>query len=112
MEPFLPTFPVFLCCLLDKEATVVPYDPYPCQGSLQVRSLLCLTFCSHVASALPHFHSNLFYSAPMLISLEVNQSGVCKFIWFLQGCKQANEHSVIPDGAACQMGEAATDAAY
>ena len=51
----------------------------------------------------------------MLVSLEVNYSGVHKFVWFFQVCNQADEHSVIfpvLDGAACWMGKVATTAAY
>ena len=51
----------------------------------------------------------------MLVSLEVNYSGDCKFVWFFQVCNRPDEHSVIfpvPDGAGRRMGAAVTTAAY
>ena len=112
MESFLPTLPAFLQGLLDNGVTVVPY---PGQESLWARNLICLTFCSHVASALPGYPPELAYSVPMLVSLEVSYSGVRKFIQFFQVCNKGDEHSVIfpvPDGAACWTGKAATTTAY
>ena len=102
-EPFLPTFQDFLQGLSASRVAVVPY---PGQAVLQARNLICWTFCSHVASALPGFLAGLAYRVPMLVSLEVNYSGVRKFVRFFQVCNQANEHSVIfpvPNGAAHQV---------
>ena len=111
-ELFLPTLPDFLQGLLGNGVMVVPY---PGQATLKARNLICRTFCSHVASALPGFQASLGYRVPMLVSLEVYYSGVRKFVRFFRVCNQADEHSVIfpvPDGAAHRMGKAATTAAY
>ena len=84
MEPPLYTFLAFLQCLLDNRVMViVPFDLYLDQGSLQAHTLVvCWTFCSHVASDLPGYPPRLVYSAPMLVSLEVNYSRICKIISF------------------------------
>ena len=82
-EPFLPTFQDFLQGLSASRVAVVPY---PGQAVLQARNLICWTFCSQVASALPGFLAGLACRVPMLVSLEVNYSGDRKFLWFFQVC--------------------------
>ena len=83
----------------------------------QLHWLLCLALCPHIS---PTLHpaavaAMAWYSAPMLISLDVMFFCVCKVIWFFQICNQLNEHSIIltvPNGIACMMGVAVTMSAY